>query len=358
MNNKPIKVGVVGGGIGRIHLASYQALGAEVDLVALCDLDETRLRELSDTFNIPRRYTDANALFASGEVDAVSICLPNSLHAPLSIAALEAGLHVLCEKPLADSVAAGQKIVDTAAKAAGKFMICFNRRYRPDLQWIRNILGEQRLGRIYQVRVGWIREAGIPAGWFAEKSASGGGPLIDLGVHMLDAAMWLLDYPDPLTVSGSVQANFGPRGAKMLRRKWQADPSSVFTVEDSATAFIRLAGGISMMFETSWAAHARPGQDDFFITVMGTQGTVEWYVANYANENTLTFYSEVGGVPVLSRPDVKGVRYDHDYAVAEFIRCLRVDTPPTATAEQGLVIMKMIEAVYQSAAAGREVAVK
>lgn len=355
MLNKPIRVGVVGGGIGRTHLASYKALGDQVEIVALCDLDEARLKELGDTYNIPLRYTDAHALFNSGEIDVVSICLPNSLHAPMSIAALKAGLHVFCEKPLADTVEACEQVVEAVAHAPGKFMICFNRRYRLDLQWMKNVLHEGKLGRVYQVKAGWIREAGIPGGWFADKVASGGGPLIDLGVHMLDAVMWLLDYPEPLTVSGDVQANFGPRNLKRFRNWRSNTPMPDYTVEDSATAFIRLKGGISFTFETSWASHARPYQDDFYITLYGTEGTVELYVQNYANENTLTLYTEVGGVPTMSRPAVKGEGHDHGYAVAEFIRCVRQDAPPTAPAEEGLVVMQLIDAIYRSAAERREV---
>ncbi|MBN1218670.1 MAG: Gfo/Idh/MocA family oxidoreductase [Anaerolineae bacterium] len=353
MNHVPIRVGVVGGGVGHLHLHGYQALGKEVEIVALCDINEERLTELGNQFSIPLRYTDAEALFTSGEVQAVSICVPNNLHAPTALAALEAGLHVLCEKPLAENVASAQKIVEAAAKATTKFMICFNRRYRRDVWWIKQLLAKNRLGKIYQIKAGWLRETGIPGGWFSNKDMAGGGPLIDLGVHMLDSVMWLLDYPPPLTVSASVQANFGPCHAKTwLSRR---PPQGAFNVEDSAIAFIRLADKMTFTLETSWASHARPGLDDFFITLMGTEGAVELYVANYASENTLTWYFEEVGVPVLTRPAVKGARSDHDYAVAEFIKCIKEDTPPTATAEQGLVIMKIIEAVYQSAEQGREV---
>ena len=353
-----LRVGIVGVGIGRTHLRGYQELPNEVEIVALCDLNETRLNEVGDAYQIPLRYTDFNQLFTSGQIDAVSICLPNSLHAPVSIAALEAGLHVLCEKPLAENSISGQKIVEAAARAPGKFMMCFNRRYRLDVQWIKTALKAGALGKIYQVKSGWVRETGIPGrgSWFTSKELAGGGSLIDLGVHMLDAVMWLLDYPEPLTVSGDVQANFGSRYLKT----WGdvlSQQKIPFTVEDSATAFIRLAGGINLTLETSWASHARPGMDDFFITLMGTQGTIELYVTNYAAENTLTFYTEVSGVPVVTRPAVKGVPSDHSYAIAEFVKSIKEDKVPEASAAQGLTIMKIIDAIYQSAEAKREISV-
>jgi predicted dehydrogenase len=233
-------------------------------------------------------------------------------------------------------------------------MICFNRRYRLDVQWMKQILEQGLLGRVYQVKAGWVRETGIPgwSAWFLDKTIAGGGPLIDLGIHMLDAAMWLLDYPELLTVSGSTQANFGPRNAKTWHVPETPLPN---TVEDSALAFIRLAGDVTLNLETSWASHNKPGMDDFFITLMGTEGTVELYVANYATENTLTFYTEIKGKPVVTHPSVKVSRSDHEYAVAEFVRCIKEDTTPTATVEQGLIIMRIIEAVYQSAHSGREV---
>lgn len=350
-----LKVGVIGTGIGRHHLHGYSQLADTVEITAICDVDETRLKEAGDTYNVPLRYTNVYDFIHSGEIEAVSICLPNNLHTPIAIAALEAGLHVLCEKPLADTVTGAQKIVEAAAVSPGKFMICYNRRYRPDVRWIKSALSEGALGDIYQVKTGWVRETGIPGwgGWFTNKELAGGGALIDLGVHMLDLTLWMLDYPQPLTVSGSVRANFGPRQAKSWGpRSGQPAP---FSVEDLALAFVRLNGGATLSLETSWASHGRPGMDDFYLTLLGTAGTLEFYVANYSTENTLTLYTEINGAPVVTRPAIKSTaRSDHDYAVAEFVKCIREDITPAASAEQGLTIMKVIEAIYQSAQAGQE----
>jgi UDP-N-acetylglucosamine 3-dehydrogenase len=137
-----LKVGVVGVGVGRLHLRGYKTLPSEVEVVALCDLNEVRLNEVAAEFNVPLRFTDYNQLFQSGEIEAVSICLPNSLHVPVSMAALEAGLHVLCEKPLAESAASGAQILEAVNKAQGKFMMCFNRRYRPDVLWMKQLIEE------------------------------------------------------------------------------------------------------------------------------------------------------------------------------------------------------------------------
>lgn len=355
MSKSRLKVGVVGIGIGRAHLEGYLALSDEVEVVALCDLDKTRLKAIGHEYNVPLQFADFDLLFQSGEIEAVSICLPNNLHARACVVALEAGIHVLCEKPLADTLASAQTVVEAAGRASSKFMICYNRRYRADLRWIKGLLSREGLGQIYQVKAGWIRETGIPMGWFTQKAVSGGGSLIDLGIHMLDAALWLLDYPSPLTVSGEVRAKFGPQGEKIWL--FRSGQPGTFDVEDSAMAFIRLAGGVTLTVETSWASHNRPGLDDFFVTLMGTQGTVELYVANYATENTLTLYTEINGVPVVSRPAVKSAKSDHAHVVAEFVSAIREDRVPVASAEQGFVIMKIIEAIYESARRGREIVV-
>jgi len=356
MSKSRLKVGVVGIGIGRAHLEGYLALADEVEVVALCDLDKTRLKAIGQEYNVPLQFADFDLLFQSGEIEAVSICLPNNLHARACVAALEAGIHVLCEKPLADTLASAQTVVEAAGRASSKFMICYNRRYRADLRWIKDLLSREGLGQIYQVKAGWIRETGIPMGWFTQKAVSGGGSLIDLGIHMLDAALWLLDYPSPLTVSGEVRAKFGPQGEKIWL--FRSGQPGTFDVEDSAMAFVRLAGGVTLTVETSWASHNRPGLDDFFITLMGTQGTVELYVANYATENTLTLYTEINGVPVVSWPAVKSAKSDHAHVVAEFVKAIREDRVPAASAEQGYVIMKIIEAIYESARRGREIVVE
>ena len=354
-----LRVGIIGLGIGLTHLKGYQALSDEVEVVAICDLDKKVMTKIGTEYGISLYYQDFNELFNSGKVDAVSICLPNSLHAPASIAALEAGLHVLCEKPMAENAITAQKILEAEARSAGKFMVCYNRRYRPDVAWMKAAIRKGLLGHIYQVKAGWIREAGIPTktGWFTNKEIAGGGPLVDLGVHMLDLVLWLLDYPQPLTVSGDVQANFGPNGLK-IKRKPTDRPLSPYSVEDSANALIRLAGSTILNLETNWASHTKPRRDDLYITLNGTKGTIEFYVENYAAENTLTFYTEIEGQPVTIRPGIVGERSDHLYAVTEFVNCIKEDIAPSATASDGLTVMKIIDAIYESAATNREVALE
>jgi predicted dehydrogenase len=350
---KPLKTAVIGVGVGRLHIESYQELpGAE--LVAICDSNPARLAEIGDRFGVTQQYTDFKQLYQSGSVDAVSIALPNSLHAPAAIAALKAGLHVLCEKPLADQASSGKQIMAAVEQASGNFMICLNRRYRPDVQWMKQQVESGRLGHIYQVNAGWVRETGIPGrGWFVSKQAAGGGPLIDLGVHMLDLVMWLLGYPKPLTVSGNVQAMFGPRNLKTWN--WPGESLTSYEVEDSAVAFIRLENNTILNLETSWASHAKPGMDDFFVTLMGTEGSIHLYVANYTGENTLTQFTELNGAPVTIKPHIVNQKSDHYYAVAEFVDSVRNNLPSPAPAAEGLTILQIIEAIYQSADQGREV---
>jgi predicted dehydrogenase len=352
----PLRTAVIGVGVGQLHIESYQEL-PNVELTAICDSNPLRLAEIGDRYGIAKQYTDYAELYRSGLVDAVSIALPNNLHAPAAVTALDAGLHVLCEKPLADGVAAGEKIVKATEQAVGQFMICLNRRYRPDIQWMKGIVQSGKLGHIYQVNAGWIRETGIPGrGWFINKKAAGGGPLIDLGVHMLDLVMFLLGYPEPLTVSGSVQSAFGPRNLKVWNRP--GETLSNYDVEDSAVAFVRLDNGTTLNLETSWASHGKPGMDDFFVTLLGTEGSIHLYVANYARQDTLTYYTEIDGIPVTTRPHIISQKSDHYYAVAEFVDCVHSNRPSPAPAAQGLVIMQIIEAIYRSAEQSKEVSLR
>jgi len=270
-----LKIGVIGCGVGRFHLAGYSKL-PNVEIAALAGLDEARCRQLAAEYGIPRRFKDYRDLLALPEIEAVSVCVPNSLHAPVATAAFAAGKHVLCEKPLAATVAEGEAIVQAARQARRKLMVSFNYRFRGDSQTLKRHVAAGGLGEVYYVKAGWLRRSGIPGigSWFTCQAQAGGGPLIDLGVHVLDLALWFLDYPEIVAVSGATYAKFGPRGKGF----WGGDrfPSGTAgcDVEDLATAFVRLAGGATMAVETSWASYTSAG-DDYHVHLFGDEGGAE-----------------------------------------------------------------------------------
>lgn len=350
-----IKAAVIGMGVGIAHAKGYQA-NPEAELVAICDADPVRLEERGDELGIApdMRFTDYNEVLKLPEVEVISIGLPNFLHAPVAIAAFRAGKHVLCEKPLACSKAEARSMVAEARANDRQLMVCFNYRFRDDARWLMSMRDAGKLGEIYFARSGWIRNSGIPGfgGWFTNKAMSGGGPLIDLGVHILDLTLWLMGYPRPVSVSGAAFSMFGPDGRKTTARK--RGPGG-FDVEDLAAGMVRFENGAALQIETSWASHTKPGRDDYFVNLYGTEGGSELYVANYTDRDTLTFYAEECGQPVLIKPAIVNRAAGHELAVEHFVHCIQNNLPVESTGEQGQRLMEIIDGLYESAVSGREV---
>lgn len=354
---QPIKAAVIGLGVGMAHAKGYQA-NPDAELIAVCDINPERLHERGDLLGIPRemQFIDYHDLLKLPELDVVSVALPNYLHAPAAIDAFRAGKHVLSEKPLAISAQAAAAMVNEANACGRTLMVCFNYRFRDDARWLMAMRDAGRMGDIYYARAGWLRNIGIPGfgGWFTTRSQSGGGPLIDLGVHILDLTLWLMGYPRPTAVSGQTFAKFGPRGQKAWGVKTPGQPDN-FDVEDLAAGFVRFENGAALQIETSWAAHTKPGRDDYFLNLYGTEGGAELYVANYTDRDTLSFYTEECGQPVLIKPAIVNRAAAHELAVAHFVDSVKHGRPPEATGAQGTALMRIIEALYESAATGKEV---
>ena len=355
MSGDRLRIGVIGAGIGELHLAGYSKL-PQVEIIALAGLDDERVRRVATEYQVPQIYRDYQDLLAAPGIDAVSICLPNILQAPVTIDALQAGKHVLVEKPLARNADEGRAMIEAAQAAERILMIAFNHRYRGDVQWVKQYVESGALGRIYYAKAHWMRRAGIPrlGSWFVSKEQAGGGPLVDLGVHVLDMAMYLMGEPQPLAASASTYAEFGPRGLKGwdLRRQF-SNEQRPYEVEDLATAFIRLEGGATLLLEASWATHSAVG-DDFGVTLYGTEGGVEIMVRNYTHENTVRVFNDIAGVPTDMAPRLRKSG-GHDTVTERFVAAVLDDAPRVPGAEEGLRRAAIIDACYRSAAEGREV---
>jgi predicted dehydrogenase len=245
-----IRVGVVGLGIGRHHIRGYQSHPA-AEVVAIADLDEARLASIGAEYRVENRYTSTEEMLAEAKLDVVSVATPNSFHKPLTIAALEAGCHVLCEKPMAMNAGEGREMLAAAQKADKRLMIDFSYRFSEQSQALKAQVDSGVLGEIYFARTLWHRRRGLPrfGGWFGQKAMSGGGPLIDLGVHRLDLALWLMGYPKPVWVLGSA---YNPI-ATALAKEQGVD----YDVEDLAVALIKFDNGATLELEASWAAHVK-----------------------------------------------------------------------------------------------------
>jgi predicted dehydrogenase len=350
-----LRAGIIGLGIGQSHAKGYQK-SPDTELVAVCDANEQRLKQYADDWKVDARYTDYLTMFREANLDMVSVCLPNSLHAPVTISALEAGINVLCEKPMAVSLAEAEHMVTTAAKTNRTLMMAYNYRFRADTQWIKRMVSEGNLGKIYHANVEWHRETGIP-GWglFGSKAASGGGALIDLGVHVIDLALWMLGFPKVQTISAQTRSLFGEKGKKT----WflgGARPTVPFDVDDGGVAFMRLDNDVSVFAHISWAEHSEPQQDNFGIQLFGTEGTVVLNVKKYQQEDSLRFYTEIAGEPVTVVPKIRlDGSYGHEGLIIDLAASLRNGSEPSSSGQHGLIGVQVLEGIYRSAEARHEV---
>lgn len=353
----PLRVGVIGLGFaGQAALGGFLEL-PDVEVVGLAGLEADRLAELGEQHKIPHLHLRWEDLLARDDIDAVSIATPNQLHEPIAVAALESGKHVLCEKPLARSGVEAEKIVQAAVDNHRVLKVIFNHRQRGDVQTLKKHVDAGELGRIYYAKTHWVRRNGIPGmgSWFTSKELAGGGPLIDLGVHMLDMTLYLLGEPKVTSVSATTFAELGPRGKGGSVYAAKHNVGSAYEVEDLATAYLRLEGGGALQLEVSWAMYRENG-DNFGVELFGTDGGAKIAVPNYATEDTLRIYTDVAGVPAEIRPDVPRGK-GHREVVRQFVEAIRGGNWSDEVGREGLVRSKIIDAIYLSALEGREVLV-
>jgi predicted dehydrogenase len=352
-----VRVGVIGCGAGLFHLEGYAA-EPRAEVVALAGLDADRCEMLASRFGVPRIYRDYQDLLAQDDVDAVSIAVPNFLHMPVAVAALDAGKHVLIEKPLARHVDEGKLMVEAAERASKILAVSFQRRTRHDVEIVRDQIASGALGRVYYSKAYWMRRSGIPGlgSWFTSKEAAGGGPLIDLGVHVLDMALYMLGNPVVTTVSASTYSEIGPRGRGnwVGRRTSQgSDDPVTYEVEDLATAFLRFEDGGTLLLEASWASFTEM-DDDFGVQFYGSEGGARIHSKKYADVDTLDLFSEIGDTTADSHPRLVS-RAGHAQIINGFVDGILNGTPVSPDGEEGLDRVRLIDAVYRSAALGREI---
>lgn len=360
MSAATLRAGVIGlGWAGRQHMAAY-ASQADVELVALAGMEADQLADLGDQYEIAteHRYADWADLVGSGAVDVVSIATPTTLHAPIAIAALDAGIHVLSEKPMAENAEVGQTMVDAARRNERVLEVSFNHRRRGDVQVLKQLIDAGVLGEIYYAKAGWLRRQGIPGmgSWFTRQATSGGGPLMDIGVHMLDMSLHLLGEPAVRAATAATYAEFGPRGrgaaAYGLGRKTDVTPAD-FDVEDLATAFLRLEGGGTLLLESSWAQWIP--YDQCYVTVYGSEGgaSIEWGGEPLQPYRRLGIWTEKDGVPAELTPVVPPDG-QHLETVVRFLSDVRSGAAGRDGSE-ALLRAAVVDACYASARERREV---
>lgn len=353
----PLKVGVVGlGYAGVTHAESYLRLPG-VEVVALAGKEAERLVSLGQSLGIPHLYDDWTDLVALDELDIVSVATPNALHGPISIAALEAGKHVFCEKPLAVHAEEARRMGEAARRADRVLEVAFNHRRRADVQYLARYLAEVGIGDIYHVRASWKRRSGIPglASWFTNKSLAGGGALIDLGPHVLDIVLFLLGEPRVTTVSAVTHGALGRAGYGAMDREAQfAGGHAQFEVEDLASALFRTDRGTSIQFEITWAGHTAD-DEDVSIELLGVDGGARLLIKRYASDGTLTIYRDIEGAHVDVSPAIHVEDLGHPMVIAEFVETVRSGSWADHHGDSAVHRTEILDACYESATAGREV---
>lgn len=349
-----IRVGIIGvGSIAQIHIAAYRQI-EQVELVAFCDSNPTRLTEMLQTHGITRGYTDVNEMLANETLDAVSVCTWNSAHASCSIAALNHGVHVLCEKPMALNLEEALAMKAAAVANQKLLMVGLVKRFGNDVELIKDLVDNGTLGTPYLAKGKYLRRNGSPGGWFSDTARSGGGPLIDLGVHTLDMMTYLLGSPEPISVYGFTFNTIGPQREIKKVAGYQSSNQSdqVYDVEDYAGAVIRFADEQIVQLEASYSLFIE--EDYQKLELFGDQGGIQL-------GDTLNLATNIAGYMANSTLSIE-TAFDFEAAflkeIAHFVQCLQGNAVCKAEADEGIKNMRILDAIYASAVMGHEVVIE
>lgn len=348
-----IKIGIIGtGSISEMHIQAYLK-NQNVEVYAICDLNEKCLKEIAEKYKIAKLFTDYNEMLKLKELDAVSVCTWNSAHAPCSIAALNAGKHVLCEKPMATNADEAKKMKEAADKNGKLLMIGFVRRYGNDCKILQDFIEQDFFGDIYYAKAIYLRRYGNPGGWFGNKKYSAGGPLIDLGVHVIDLVRYLAGKPKPVSVYGAtfhkLKDRDGIKDQKAYIASSAATMDKICNVEDLATAMIRFDNGMVLSVETSFSLNIKEdrGEIELFGEKAGAKLNPDLEIYNTTN-GYMTNIQLVKDT-ALCFEDI------FDNEINHFVDCICNGTKCISPAEDGIELMKILDAIYESAEKEHEV---
>ncbi len=328
-----VKIGIIGlGGVAQlVHLPNLVKV-PNADLTAVAEINKNRLLTISEKFNVKEKYSSYKEMLEKSEIDAVIIATPTSTHTDIAIDCLNAGKDVLVEKPLARTYAEAKKIVDASKKNKKKLMVGMNLRYRPDTMLLRSFITTKEIGEPFYIKCGWIRKQSSGEKWFTRKEQSGGGVIFDLGIHLLDLSLWLLDYPEITSVSTQ---NFF---------------HNTKNVEDTSISCIKCDNSAVINMEVSWSLPVE--KDHFFLDVFGTKGSF--------SSNPFRLYKKVDNNYINLTPtqvENPTVLFKKSYLneLKSFIGAIKELNPVFSSGEEAMHRMKIIEAMYLSAEKKQEV---
>lgn len=347
MSGKKIRIGLIGAGniAQNAHIPAYLKQD-DVELYAVCDFNKARADEVKEKYGMKVACYSIEDMAKIDEVDAVSVCTWNNAHAEAVIAAAKAGKHILCEKPMAMTVEQCLEM-EKAVKASGKtYLQGFVTRMDPEAQVVKAAIDAGELGDIYYARCTSMRRRGTPIGWFHNRSKSGGGPVIDIGVHVLDMTWYLMGKPKPIAVSACAHydkiGNFKTKGCDRWTAFDGVDP--VFDTEDSANGLIRFENGATINFDVSWAINGKP------------EGHNAWLYGDKAGAvvHPATLYGETGGY--LSDTALTAARYrNFEMEIRHFLDCIYGKEQPLSPIEDGIAVQRILNGIYESAEKGCEI---
>ncbi|MBP1154619.1 MULTISPECIES: Gfo/Idh/MocA family oxidoreductase [unclassified Paenibacillus] len=356
--SKVYRIGIIGcGGIANGKHMPALKNQPNAEMVAFCDIVEERAHEAAKQFGAEgaKVYTDYRELLADASLDIVHVCTPNDSHADISIASLEAGKHVMCEKPMAKTAADARRMVEAAKRTSKKLTVGYQNRFRSDSQYLKQLCSDGELGDIYYAKAHAIRRRAVPTwGVFLDEEKQGGGPLIDIGTHALDLTLWMMDNYKPKAVLGTAFHKLSQK--ENAANAWGPWDPKQFTVEDSAFGMITMEDGATIVLESSWAINMlQTGEAK--TTLCGTEGGADMHDGLRINgeKHSRLYMNEI-------QLDAKGVDfYDGqtespaDLEARLWLEAVEKDIDPVVTPEQACVVSEILEAIYESSKTGKAV---
>ena len=358
MADRIVKVGIIGcGGIANgKHMPALKKI-ENVQMVAFCDIVRERAEKAAKDFGVEgaKVYEDYNELLKDSSIEVVHVLTPNNSHSPISVASLEAGKHVMCEKPMAKTYAEAKAMLE-AQKRTGKLLtIGYQNRRNPEAIAMKRAADEGVFGDIYFAKAHAIRRRGVPTwGVFIDEEKQGGGPLIDIGTHALDLTLWMMNNYEPAIVMGSTYKKM--RDQKETANAFGDWKPEEFTTEDSAFGFIKMKNGATIILESSWALNvAESGEAK--TTICGTKagadmnGGLRINGVEFNRQYVKTYDLKAGGVAFYDGESVS----PGDMEARQWIDSVVNGTELVVKPEQAIVVTQILEAIYTSAKTGKPV---
>ncbi len=357
-----LKIGIIGcGGIAnQKHLPALSKLKDKVELVAFCDIELDRAEKAANEYGTEDAFVceDYKELLKDKDIDVIHVLTPNISHSYITVDSLEAGKHVMCEKPMAINYEEGKKMLDAAKRTGKKLTVAYQNRFRADSLATYSACRNNELGEVYMAKAHAVRRRGVPTwGVFPDKEKQGGGPLIDIGTHALDLTLWFMDNYKPKSVFGSTYQKLKDKPEGNMFGPW--DPET-FETEDSAFGFIKMENGATIYLEASWALNMiNPKEAQ--VTLCGTEGGAEMFGKAFMDQGYVVFNKAANGQLVQTQPSDAGGVFgfsgatleQRDAEAVQWIDCILNDTEPVVKPEQALVVTQILEAIYKSAETGK-----